>query len=52
MNMVRLFGGGSSRSLVFGFMVATAVLSMWILKHCDCADDVACGDCRGREISG
>lgn len=30
MNMVRLFGGGSSRSLVFGFMVATAVLSMWI----------------------
>ncbi|MYD43052.1 MAG: SLC13/DASS family transporter [Gammaproteobacteria bacterium] len=30
MNMVKLFGGGSSRSLVFGFMVATAVLSMWI----------------------
>lgn len=30
LNMVRLFGGGSSRSLVFGFMVATAVLSMWI----------------------
>ena len=30
MNMVKLFGGGSSRSLVLGFMVATAVLSMWI----------------------
>lgn len=30
MNMVRLFGGGSSRSLVFGFMFATALLSMWI----------------------
>ena len=30
LNMVKLFGGGSSRSLVFGFMVATAVLSMWI----------------------
>ncbi len=29
-SMVKLFGGGSSRSLVFGFMVATAVLSMWI----------------------
>ena len=28
--MVRLFGGGSSRALVFGFMVAAAVLSMWI----------------------
>ena len=30
LNMVRLFGGSSSRRLVFGFMAATAVLSMWI----------------------
>ena len=30
MSMVRLFGGSSSRRLVFGFMAATAVLSMWI----------------------
>ena len=30
MTMVRLFGGSSSRRLVFGFMVATALLSMWI----------------------
>lgn len=30
MTMVRLFGGSSSRSLVFGFMFATAILSMWI----------------------
>ena len=30
MGMVRLFGGSSSRSLVFGFMFATALLSMWI----------------------
>ncbi len=28
--MVRLFGGSSSRRLVFGFMAAAAVLSMWI----------------------
>ena len=28
--MVRAFGGQSSRSLVFGFMAASAVLSMWI----------------------
>ncbi len=28
--MVRGFGGHSSRRLVFGFMVASAVLSMWI----------------------
>ena len=28
--MVRLFGGHSSRRLVFGFMAASAVLSMWI----------------------
>lgn len=28
--MVRFFGGGSARSLVFGFMAASAVLSMWI----------------------
>jgi len=28
--MVRLFGGNSSRQLVFGFMAAAAVLSMWI----------------------
>ena len=30
MNMVRLFGGNSSRMLVFGFMAASAFLSMWI----------------------
>lgn len=30
LNMVRLFGGSSSRRLVFGFMLASAVLSMWI----------------------
>lgn len=28
--MVNLFGGESLRSLVFGFMVASAVLSMWV----------------------
>ncbi|NOX50460.1 MAG: SLC13/DASS family transporter [Gammaproteobacteria bacterium] len=28
--MVRLFGGSSSKRLVFGFMSASAVLSMWI----------------------
>ena len=28
--MVRLFGGSSSRRLVFGFMLASAFLSMWI----------------------
>ena len=28
--MVNLFGGGSARGLVLGFMVASAVLSMWI----------------------
>ncbi len=28
--MVRGFGGGSSRRLVFGFMVASALMSMWI----------------------
>jgi sodium-dependent dicarboxylate transporter 2/3/5 len=28
--MVNLFGGGSARGLVLGFMVAAAVLSMWI----------------------
>jgi sodium-dependent dicarboxylate transporter 2/3/5 len=28
--MVRAFGGNSSRRLVFGFMAASAVLSMWI----------------------
>ncbi|MBZ0114495.1 MAG: SLC13 family permease [Thermoanaerobaculia bacterium] len=28
--MVRLVGGGGNRSLVLGFMLATAVLSMWI----------------------
>ncbi len=28
--MVRAFGGGSSRALVFGFMAASALLSMWI----------------------
>ncbi len=28
--MVHAFGGGSSRRVVFGFMVASAVLSMWI----------------------
>ncbi|MEM8765806.1 MAG: SLC13 family permease [Pseudomonadota bacterium] len=30
LGMVRAFGGRSSRSLVFGFMAASAVLSMWI----------------------
>ncbi len=30
LTMVRLFGGTSSRRLVFGFMSASAVLSMWI----------------------
>jgi sodium-dependent dicarboxylate transporter 2/3/5 len=30
LSMVRAFGGTSSRSLVFGFMVASAALSMWI----------------------
>ncbi|MDK1022907.1 MAG: SLC13 family permease [Gammaproteobacteria bacterium] len=30
LTMIRLFGGNSSRSLVFGFMTAAAVLSMWI----------------------
>ena len=30
LNMVSLFGGNSSRRLVFGFMAASAVLSMWI----------------------
>ena len=28
--MVNLFGGGSARGLVLGFMIAAAVLSMWI----------------------
>jgi sodium-dependent dicarboxylate transporter 2/3/5 len=28
--MVHLFGGGGTRSLVFGFMAAAAILSMWI----------------------
>lgn len=30
LGMVRAFGGGSSRRLVFGFMAASALLSMWI----------------------
>lgn len=30
LSMVGLFGGGSGRRLVFGFMTASAVLSMWI----------------------
>lgn len=30
LNMVRAFGGTSSRRLVFGFMAASALLSMWI----------------------
>jgi sodium-dependent dicarboxylate transporter 2/3/5 len=30
LNMVRLFGGSSSRRLVFGFMAASALLSMFI----------------------
>lgn len=30
LGMVRIFGGGSSRRLVFGFMAASALLSMWI----------------------
>ncbi len=30
MNMLKVFGGGSRRRVVAGFMVATAFLSMWI----------------------
>ena len=30
LTMVRSFGGNSSRRLVFGFMAASAILSMWI----------------------
>jgi len=30
LSMVNLFGGSSSRRLVFGFMVTSALLSMWI----------------------
>jgi sodium-dependent dicarboxylate transporter 2/3/5 len=30
MYMVNIFGGGSARGLVLGFMAAAAVLSMWI----------------------
>ncbi|MCV6613602.1 MAG: SLC13 family permease [Cellvibrionaceae bacterium] len=30
LGMVSLFGGGSQRRLIFGFMVASALLSMWI----------------------
>jgi sodium-dependent dicarboxylate transporter 2/3/5 len=30
LSMVRAFGGSSSRRLVFGFMTASALLSMWI----------------------
>jgi solute carrier family 13 (sodium-dependent dicarboxylate transporter), member 2/3/5 len=30
LGMVRLFGGSSGRSLVFGFIAATAFMSMWI----------------------
>ncbi|MFT7304962.1 MAG: sodium-dependent dicarboxylate transporter 2/3/5 [Candidatus Azotimanducaceae bacterium] len=30
LTMVNLFGGSSSRRLVFGFMAASAILSMWI----------------------
>lgn len=30
LTMVNLFGGNSSRNLVFGFMAASALLSMWI----------------------
>ena len=30
LGMVNLFGGGSPRALVFGFMLASAFLSMWI----------------------
>jgi sodium-dependent dicarboxylate transporter 2/3/5 len=30
LNMMRLFGASSDRKLVFGFMAAAAVLSMWI----------------------
>ena len=30
LGMVNLFGGNSSRRLVFGFMAAAAVLSMWV----------------------
>ena len=30
LSMVHLFGGGGGRTLVFGFMAASALLSMWI----------------------
>ena len=30
LSMVSLFGGANQRRLVFGFMVASAVLSMWV----------------------
>ncbi len=30
LGMINLFGGNSSRQLVFGFMVTAAVLSMWV----------------------
>ncbi len=30
LSMVKLFGGGGGRTLVFGFMAASAFLSMWI----------------------
>lgn len=36
LNMVKLFGGSSGRQLVFGFMAASAVLSMWISNAATC----------------
>ena len=51
MNMVKLFGGGSSRSLVFGFMVATAVLSNVDFQYRNRFDDAARRDRSVREIA-
>ena len=34
--MVGLFGGRAGRQLVLGFMVAAAVLSMWISNTATC----------------
>ena len=36
LNMVWFFGGASGRRLVFGFMAASAVLSMWISNAATC----------------
>ena len=36
LGMVNLFGGSSGRRLVFGFMAASAILSMWISNAATC----------------